>query len=392
MLLLYIFPSILKFTIPIALLLASALTIARMAADRELEAWMASGVSVLRLAAMPTCLGVMVMLLSVCSALFFEPYSNKQFAKFNWLQTRSFVEAVVKNMIVENSFIYDFPSKPNQVKMLLYFKNVFAERSEFSGVFLALRANSEKYFSTLVTSQSGTLKKTTHHGFPDDTFSLFDGTVLSGREVQASFPGDFQNNGHTNDTLRLFQPVSAYPKSFTSWTSTQFSEMHISLMNTFQNKFKIDSNVSGGGDQLYPKDYFFMLQKEIQKNPHWDKDMRVIETLVYLFKQIAVPLSTVLLPVIGVCLGIQDPRRKQFGVYLSIGLVLFILYSSLSFVQQLILNFGLNPFALLFVTPCVLFAIALLLLKWRVCHPPSTVFWDFLKHDLFKISFQKGKK
>lgn len=70
MLLLYSFPSIIKFTVPISLLLACSIVTIRMAADRELEAWMASGVSVLRLARMPTILGFLVMLISLFSALF----------------------------------------------------------------------------------------------------------------------------------------------------------------------------------------------------------------------------------------------------------------------------------------------------------------------------------
>ena len=107
MLLLYIFPAIIKFTVPISLLIASALVTIRMAADRELEAWMASGVSVLRLALMPSLLGFLVMLISIFSALLFEPYSNKQFEKFQWVQSRSLVEAYIKNAINEKSFITD---------------------------------------------------------------------------------------------------------------------------------------------------------------------------------------------------------------------------------------------------------------------------------------------
>ena len=104
MLLLMILPSIIKFTVPISLLISASLVTIRMAADRELEAWMASGVSILRLSAMPSFIGLIVMLISLFSALIFEPYSNKQFEKFRWVQSRKAVEELIKDSLREKSF------------------------------------------------------------------------------------------------------------------------------------------------------------------------------------------------------------------------------------------------------------------------------------------------
>jgi lipopolysaccharide export LptBFGC system permease protein LptF len=392
MLLLYIFPSIIKFTVPISLLLASALVTIRMAADRELEAWMASGVSVLRLAFMPTVLGILVMLISLFSALIFEPYSNRQFDKFILLQSRSAVEAFLKDTIREKSFIYDAIPTSDQVKLSLYMQTVSSDRTEFTNVFLALKPSSEKYFATVV-SNSGSLKKTMNEGFPDYIYSLYKGTAYSGKASENNLPYFVSENPNsfiltkkdlTDDELLSYPTPS-------DWTVTLFSEMNISLINTFKSKIKVDSSQDEKDTQLYPKAYLEMLKKEQEKNSEWRSDTKIIEKLIFIFKQISVPISTIFLPIIGVCLGIQDPRRKQLGVYLGVGLVIFALYASISMIQQLALNFVVSPFAMLLATPITLILIITLLLRWRLRHPPSTGFIAFVRDDLLKIKIFSKK-
>lgn len=392
MLLLYIFPAIIKFTVPISLLIASALVTIRMAADRELEAWMASGVSVLRLALMPSLLGFLVMLISIFSALLFEPYSNKQFEKFQWVQSRSLVEAYIKNAINEKSFITDALSSTDQVNLIMYMQNVTSDKSEFNHVFLAVKPNSDHYFSTII-SDTGSLKKKLNDGFPDYIFSLNKGTAYSVKQSEKTLSDFIKENPrsyHLQKKEGVASRLDLYP-SPSDWTITFFSEMNISLINTFKNKFKIDLNQNENTNQLYPKAYFKMIENEKEKNPLWETNIKIIEKLIFIFKQISVPLSTIFLPIIGVCLGIQDPRRKQFGVYLGIGIVIFMLYSSISICQLLALNFLIPPFLMLFVTPTTLILIIALLLRWRLRHPPSTGFIAFVRDDLFKIKIFSKK-
>jgi lipopolysaccharide export LptBFGC system permease protein LptF len=150
-------------------------------------------------------------------------------------------------------------------------------------------------------------------------------------------------------------------------------------------------NFTENTNQLYPIAYFEMLEKEKEKNPDWSKDSKIIDKLIFIFKQISVPISTIFLPIIGICLGIQDPRRKQFGVYLGIGIVVFVLYASISVCQQLALNFVLPPFFMLFISPIALIIIIALLLRWRLRHPPSTGFIAFVRDDLLKIKIFSKK-
>lgn len=391
MLLLYIFPSIIKYTVPISLLLASAIVTIRMAADRELEAWMASGVSILRLSLMPTILGMIAMLISLFSALVFEPYSNRQFEKFQWIQSRSIVEALLKNSIREKSFIYDVIPTSDQLSLSLYMQKVSPDRSEFSDVFLALKPSSEKYFSTIVSSV-GSLKKTTTEGFPDYIYSLSKGNIYSGKISEKDLPYLVVKKPETFNLTKKdlnINDLLLYPPS-SDWTVTYFSELNVSLINIFKNNFKFTMQ-NGKIDQLYPNEYLKMITDAQSKNPDWRNDITIIDKLIFIFKQISIPISTIFLPIIGVCLGIQDPRRKQFGVYLGIGIVIFMLYSSLSFVQQLALNFIVSPFFMLFATPLTLILIIILLLRWRLRHPPSTGFITFIVDDLFKMKFSSKK-
>ncbi len=390
MLLLFSFPSIIKFTVPISLLLACSIVTIRMASDRELEAWMASGVSVLRLARMPTILGFLVMFVSLFSALFFEPYSNRQFEMFKWVQSRALVEAMIKNSIREKSFINDAFANSDNVSMVLFFNKVTNDKTEFQDVFLGLKTDSYHSHS-VVQSKEGELKKKLNADFPDYIFSLKLGTAFSGKTASHNLPYylttknehfKFPQKDFNKNDLKLFPKV-------TDWTVTHFSAMHISLINTFKDKFKIEMNQIENSNQLYPVSYYSKLSSEIAENNEWKKDIKIIEKLIFMFKQISVPISTVFLPIIGICLGIQDPRRKQFGVYLGVGLVIFALYASISICQQLALNFVLPPFTMLVVTPSVLIFIIILLLRWRLKHPPSTGFIAFLQEDLFKLNKRK---
>lgn len=392
MLLLMILPSIIKFTVPISLLISASLVTIRMAADRELEAWMASGVSILRLSAMPSFIGLIVMVISLFSALIFEPYSNKQFEKFKWVQSRKAVEELIKDSLREKSFNKSKVLDSDRVNILLYIQDISKDRSEFKNVFLSAKTSSDKYYSAIVSS-TGSLKKKLNAGFPDYIFSLNKGTAYSIKHSDKSISYYLKENP---DTFQL-QKKDMKHKEFllfpnpSDFTITYFSEMNISLVNTLKNKFKGDVNFTENTNQLYPIAYFEMLEKEKEKNPDWSKDSKIIDKLIFIFKQISVPISTIFLPIIGICLGIQDPRRKQFGVYLGIGIVVFVLYASISVCQQLALNFVLPPFFMLFISPIALIIIIALLLRWRLRHPPSTGFIAFVRDDLLKIKIFSKK-
>ena len=393
MLLLYILPSILKLTVPVSLLLACSIVTMRMSADRELEAWMSCGVSIVRLSFMPSLLGVVVMFISLSSALFFEPYSNKQWDKFKWLQGRSLVESFIKNSLKEKAFIYDFHDPHDApltgaAKLSMYFGSVNSSKTQMKDVFIAFSEPNQKY-SSYVVAKSGALSKELVSGYPDYIFKLADGFIYSYQEGKNSLLNLMEhpvNSAYVfSNKLLLKNEFNLYPPP-ADWTVTQYSNLNISLVSIFKDKFKLDA---GGPqnqmDQLYPKEYFAMLGQEKTKSPDWKKDAGVIDKIIFFMKQISVPVSTVFLPLIGVCIGILDPRKKQISVYFGIGIVIFALYASLSLCQQLALKFLISPYSMLFVTPFILVLILLLLMRWRSSYPPSCGFFEFLKNDFIKL-------
>jgi len=392
MLLLYILPSILKLTVPVSLLLACSIVTMRMSADRELEAWMSCGVSIVRLAFMPTLLGVGVMFISLFSALYFEPYSNKQFDKYKWLQTRTLVESFIKSSVKEKAFIYDFRDTHDlpltgETQLSMYFGSVNSSKTEMQDVFIAFSEPDQKYSSFIIAKHSE-LSKEIVSGYPDYIFKLYDGFIYSYQEGKNSFLRlkEQPATSHyvfSNKQL-LKSDLTMYPAPV-DWTVTQYSNLNLSLVSIFKDKFKIGTGPQNQIDQLYPKEYLTLLEQEKAKNPNWRKDENIIENMISFMKQISVPVSTIFLPLIGVCLGILDPRKKQISVYFGIGFVIFSLYSSLSLCQQLALKFVISPYYMLVATPFILILILMLLMRWRSCYPPSCSFFEFLRNDFAKL-------
>lgn len=366
MLLLFILPTILKFAVPVSLLLACAIVIMRMSSDRELEVWLASGVSILRLSFIPTLLGLSVAIISLASALFFEPYSSQQFDKFKWLQTRTLLEAVLKKTLKEKVFIYDFPL-PNNIKFSVYSNQVSQSDGKLSDLFLAT-SKPDQIYSSFVTTESGKLNRIMTKGYPDYVFSLFHGTSY------AYLPTKPQQ--HKNKE-------TSYP-AIANWSVTSFEQMDLYLVNAFKDKFKLQSKQEIQIQGLYPLDFIHALEKQKKESKNWKKDGDLILKYLFFLKQISVPLSTLFLPVLGVCFGVLDPRKKQFSVYFGVGIIIFMLYASLSLCQQLAVQFFISPYSILFVTPSLLFLITALCLYWRYFYPPSVSFFAFVKHILWK--------
>jgi lipopolysaccharide export LptBFGC system permease protein LptF len=365
MLLLFIFPTILKFAVPVSLLLSCAIVIMRMSSDRELEVWLTNGVSIFRLSLMPSLLGVAVALISLFSALFFEPYSNQQFEKFKWFQTRALLEMVLKGSLKEKVFVYDFPL-PEKMKFAIYSDQISNSGSKLSDVFLAM-GQANQVYSSVIVAESGRLNKVVSNGYPDYVFSLFNGKSYA-----------YQGEKKLNTNLD-FEPLP-------EWSVTSFEQMDLSLVSAFKDKFKLQSKTDGQGEVLYPAEYFQMLEKKKRESENWKKDIPIIQKYLFILKQISIPISTLFLPVIGVCLGILDPRKKQFSVYFGIGIVIFILYASISLCQQLALRLIISPYAILFVTPVSLLLLSSVFLYWRYYYPPSSGFIQFIKNTLWKRS------
>jgi lipopolysaccharide export LptBFGC system permease protein LptF len=85
--------------------------------------------------------------------------------------------------------------------------------------------------------------------------------------------------------------------------------------------------------------------------------------------------------VIGVCLGLQDPRRKASFTYLGLLVIVFLFYALIMLGQQLAVKFILDPEVSLYLPLLSIFMLMMGVLTWRLRHPPSTPFLEFLGHE-----------
>ncbi|MBX9702852.1 MAG: LptF/LptG family permease [Silvanigrellaceae bacterium] len=385
--LVYTFPTIFKLTLPVSLLLSCTVVTMRMSADRELEACLAGGASIIKIARAPMILGLLMSALSMICSLFLEPYANNQFEKYKWLQARKFVQSFIESKLKDKYFIYDFLQSENN-KIAFYFDEVSSSKQDFSRVFIS--AQSEKrHEQTVILAQKGTLLKKNNAGFSDTIFTLIKGEIFSARqssllreELIKKYPEVYiDKTTFASQNFNAFSQVKGFAPSL-DWTLIYFSEIHLSLMSIFKNKFNVNIEPEKDIRGKYPLEYMRVLKQQRQENPNWRKSPEVVKNHSYFVQQIVIPFSCLFLSMIGMCLGVQDPRRKHVAGYLGIGLVVFVYYSTFTICQQLSVKGLIHPAVNLFVTPIVLLVILFVLLYWRLKYPPSTKFLEFIFQEI----------
>jgi lipopolysaccharide export LptBFGC system permease protein LptF len=349
MFIIFVVPNILKLTLPLSLLAASAIVVVRMSGDRETEAWMASGVSVTRFCRAPLLLGGVFAFVAAASALFMEPYARQQWRKFKWMHARKGFESLMENRLREKTFIADL-FQGGGSKIALYVDKIDEKRLNFRGVFLGIDGEEEGQGSQILTAETGALIKETAAGGYDYIFALSNG--------------------------RLHQPLSEG-----SWNVVSFDTFKISLVNMFQKQFEIGQFDAHDLRSFYPAAYLREL-RQLRVRSDWGSNQRSVRDHTYFYEQIVVPLSCLFFPLIGVCLGLQDPRRRAGLAYLGLVVVVFAFYAMIMLGQQMAVKFLTPPEVSLYFPLVALASMSALILLWRHRHPPSTSFWEFVAIDL----------
>jgi lipopolysaccharide export LptBFGC system permease protein LptF len=352
MFVIFVVPNILKLTLPLSLLFAAAIVTVRMSGDRESEAWMSSGVSALRLCRAPFFLGLVFALMAAASALWMEPYARQQWRTFKWIHARKGVEAILENRLQEKTFISDL-FQGGGTRVALYVDKIGQDKSRFSGVFLGINSSQEGQPSQILTAETGQLRKDSESGNYDYIFELRNG--------------------------RLHQPLSSG-----AWNVMAFDKLKISLVNMFQKQFEVGQFDANDLRSYYPARYIEEL-KELRNRSDWGSNQRSVRDHTYFYEQIVVPLSCLFFPVIGVCLGLQDPRRRAGVAYLGLVAIVFIFYAFIMFSQQMAVKFVFPPEVSLFLPLVSLFLMSIAVLVWRSRHPPSTIFSEFLAREWRKL-------
>ena len=394
MFVMFLLPSIFKLTVPLSLLLATTITVLRMSADHELEGWLASGVSVLRLAVAPLFLGIMVMSMSAFSALFLEPYSRQEWRKFKWMHARTSVEAIIENRLREKTFLSQlFQTGGNNIAF--YADSLSENQKDFTGVFLAL-TNKDAPYSWVLVAKAGSLQKESRAGFSDYVFTLRNGHYYypqNGKSVPfvSAIPGALAASGVPSAPGAVVASgVPSAPVPSLDWTVVKFDELKVSLVNLFQKQFDPGAFDANDIRSLFPREYLAEL-KDQRKKEGWRKDSRTIRNHSYFYENIVVPISCLFLPVIGLCLGVRDPRRKSAFAYLGLGLVVLVYYVSVMVCQQLASRFVAPPEITLVLPPLIMAALTTLLMRWRALYPPSVSFLEYFRSQV-KRYVRRGSK
>ena len=131
---------------------------------------------------------------------------------------------------------------------------------------------------------------------------------------------------------------------------------------------------------FYPAEYVEEL-RQLRNRSDWGSNQRSVRDHTYFYEQIVVPLSCLFFPVIGVCLGLQDPRRRAGFAYLGLMAIIFVFYALIMFGQQMAVKFVLPPEVSLYLPMVSLFIMMIVVLFWRHRHPPSTNFSEFVGYE-----------
>ncbi len=405
----FLFPQIFKLTIPVSLLLASVMVTLRMSQDREIEALMSLGASVWRIVRAPSILGIFAMFLAIYTGLFLEPISREQLGRFKWMQTVNGIENFVDSKLAEKTFLTDiFPLENLDVS--LYVDQMKEEKGAFQGVLLSVRnPKSLRNDEMILVAKEGYIRKEADGGFPDYVFSARDGRIYQPSApgggggglslgLSADPSGQNKNGGKRDGAISgSVQRVSTgqKPGAFLgplpfeaskqmaesgNWDVFQFSSIRLSIFSLFRHQTVSRSDDEVEIRTLGPLDYIRELRKR-RKSSEWGTNKSYVRDHTYFYESATVPLTCVFLPVIGICLGISDPRRRPGNAYLGLGLVMFLYFSILSTCQQLALRFVVPPELTLWLPPLVIALLTIWLVRIRTIYPPAATFREMLALD-----------
>ena len=341
MFVIFVVPNILKLTLPLSLLFASAIVVVRMSGDRESEAWMASGVSVMRFCRAPFFLGLVFAAIAGLSALVLEPYARQQWRKFKWMHARKGVESLLENRLREKTFVSDL-FEGGETKIAIYVDRIDQKKSTLRGVFLGIGSGQRQAGSQILTAESGVLVKDSDKGTYDYLFELKNG--------------------------RLHQPLPGG-----AWNVVGFDKLTVSLVNLFQKQFEIGQFDENDLRSSYPSAYLTELE-QLRKRSDLGSNQRSVRDHTFFYEQIVVPLSCLFFPVIGVCLGFQDPRRKAGFAYFGLLAIVFAFYALIMIAQQLAIKFVVPPEVSLFLPMISIAGMMIYFVRCRSLYPPSVGF------------------
>lgn len=276
MLLVFISPSFLIFTIPTALLLGILLTFGRLSGDSEVTAFKASGVSLYQLFLPISILSIGAFLITGFLVFYGLPWGNRGFMATLYLLAQSKPDVELKERVFND--ISD--------RILVYVDKVPIQGKKMEGILICDERDKER-LNTIFAKEGFLIN---HPGSEDIILRLFNGDIF-----------------RFEPKTKVFQKIrfDAY-------------DLKIELSKAF---FALEKKL---------KEYEMSIDdinEKLETMKQKGKDTTSLELEIH--KRYAIPFACIVFSLIGVPLGIQ-PRRsaKSYGLILSI-LIIMAYYVSL---------------------------------------------------------------
>ena len=161
--LLLLFPVVLVFILPFAIMLACCWVYGRLSADNELNACSSSGINIQTLLAAPLALGVVAMLLSGVLANWVVP--NWALNRFQSLLARHGKDIVYRQLTRQGSC--DLSHQQFGRKSIIHADKIYPNENVLMGIAVAVYAKDGKHIERIVTADSAVLQFIPPDGMPE---------------------------------------------------------------------------------------------------------------------------------------------------------------------------------------------------------------------------------
>ncbi|MBN1591785.1 MAG: LPS export ABC transporter permease LptG [Candidatus Coatesbacteria bacterium] len=375
MFLLFLMPSLLVLSIPMAVLVSILMTFSRMSADNEIVALKATGVSLFRMLRAPLIFGLAGWLVSSSIMLYVLPYANRPAKeKIAEMAVKHF-DTQIQPMVFYDQFkdaiIYAQEIPPDE-RLL---KNIFVSRTEDDGTTKIVVASRGRFISVEQSDQVSIYAENgTVHELPaarGDRYSI------------ASFESYMMPLLTQKEREKLRKKIPLGHREMTISELRAVVAGNMANMNTHLHAYE-EALLKTGDEKVEDK----KLDDLRKTSRYWQ--WMYNSSRVELHKKFSLPFACVIFAIIAVPLGIFSRRRKQGGS-IGISILLFLVYYVLlSGGENLGDNGDVPPFLSVWF-PNILLSVFAAFLLYYSSHEKLPRIWTRLT-DWFYAFGQKGAR
>ncbi len=340
---LYIILPFLSTTIPIAYLFAVLLTFARLSADGEYAALLASGYSLRRCAKPVILVGAILYGCGTICAVNLEAWGRRELVQFLYRKTQTELDNILRYKLQPGVFLEDF------LGYVLYAEKISSDRTHFENVLLAPGSRSKGGPFTLLAPEGGI------------TGSVETGDLkltLSRGVSYASEPGAEDGTGVT---------------------ILKFKSMDLDILRIFREQIIGADDADDDFRSYRVSELRRFINDLAQINEPTQEERNTLLRATYLFHQrIASPFAVVTFALFGMVLGVSDPRRGKSSGYVG-GIITIMLGYVFMMAFKWLAEKGQIPAYLAAWSPNLLLLVVGSFLAWQKHRlPPSepTLAWE----------------